>query len=97
MAFIMDKIEESPHPIILAGDFNDTPSSFVYNKISSFLEDTFVEKGNGFGRTYAGELPLLRIDFILKSQEFKTLNYQRHKVFFSDHFPVSATLQITGL
>jgi len=97
MAFLMDKIKCCPYPIILAGDFNDTPSSFVYNKISNLLTDCFVEKGNGIGRTYAGELPLLRIDFILKSQELKTLNYQRHKVFFSDHFPVSATIQITGL
>ena len=96
MAFLMDKIKGCPHPIILAGDFNDTPSSFVYNKISNLLTDCFVEKGNGIGRTYAGELPLLRIDFILKSQEFKTLNYKRHKLQYSDHFPVSATLKKIG-
>ena len=92
MLFLIEKIKNSPYPIILAGDFNDTPSSFVYNKITNLLEDTFVEKGTGIGRTYAGELPLLRIDFILKSQLFNTLNYKRHKLHFSDHFPVSAHL-----
>jgi endonuclease/exonuclease/phosphatase family metal-dependent hydrolase len=93
MTFLMEKIKNSPHPIILAGDFNDTPSSFVYNTISSILQDCFVEKGSGIGRTYAGNLPLLRIDFVMKSREFSTLNYKRHKIHFSDHFPVSVILE----
>jgi len=92
MLFLVDKIKNSPYPILLAGDFNDTPSSFVYNKVTNLLEDTFVEKGTGIGRTYAGELPLLRIDFIMKSKLFNTQNYRRHKLNFSDHFPVSAYL-----
>ena len=94
MAFLKDEIKICPYPIILAGDFNDTPSSFVYHELTSLLEDTFIEKGNGIGRTYAGELPLLRIDFILKSRTFKTLGYRRYNIRFSDHFPVSAHLLI---
>ena len=93
MTSLVDEIGNCPYPIILTGDFNDTPSSFVYHKITEFLEDTFTDKGNGIGQTYAGELPLLRIDFILKSQDFKTLGYKRHKIYFSDHFPVSAVLE----
>jgi endonuclease/exonuclease/phosphatase family metal-dependent hydrolase len=93
MAFLVDKIKKSPYPTILCGDFNDPPSSFVYNKITNILDDCFVEKGKGLGRTYAGELPLLRIDYILKSHEFISLEYRRHKIHFSDHFPVSVTLK----
>jgi len=96
MSFLVDEIQSSPYPIVLAGDFNDTPSSFVYNKITGLLEDSFIEKGNGIGPTYAGELPLLRIDFILKDKIFKTLEYKRHKLHFSDHFPVSAILSRKG-
>lgn len=95
MAYVLDEIKKSPYPTILCGDFNDTPSSFVYNKITSVLSDCFMEKGNGLDRTYAGRLPLLRIDYILKSREFTTLTYQRHKLHFSDHFPVSAFLKKT--
>ncbi len=92
-AFLTEKIKASPYPVILCGDFNDTPSSFVYREITGLLTDTFVEKGFGLGPTFAGGLPLLRIDFILKSDKFSTLSYRRHKVYFSDHFPVSAVLR----
>lgn len=92
LAFLNKEIESSPYSIILAGDFNDTPSSYVYNNISKLLEDTFIEKGNGIGRTYAGVLPLLRIDFILKSSDYNTLSYKRDKLQLSDHFPISARL-----
>lgn len=95
MDFLIDEMKASSYPIILAGDFNDTPSSFVYNKISELLEDTFVEKGSGIDRTYAGELPLLRIDFILKSKYFRTLSYKRYKFRYSDHFPISVKISQT--
>lgn len=92
LIFLTEEIETCPYPIILVGDFNDTPSSYVYNNISNLLEDTFIEKGNGIGRTYAGILPLLRIDFILKSNKFRTQSYKRDKLHLSDHFPISACL-----
>ena len=34
-------IRQSPYPVILAGDFNDTPSSYVYRKITAHLTDAF--------------------------------------------------------
>ncbi|MCF6170332.1 MAG: endonuclease/exonuclease/phosphatase family protein [Bacteroidales bacterium] len=92
MAFLKDEIKSSPYPVILAGDFNDTPSSFVYRSLTGQIEDCFAEDGRGFGRTYAGQLPLLRIDFIMKSPEFNTLDYRRYNIRLSDHYPVSALL-----
>lgn len=92
LVFLNEEIKISPYPIILAGDFNDTPSSYVYNSISKLLDDTFIEKGNGIGRTYAGALPLLRIDFIMKSIDFIALSYKRDKLHLSDHYPISARL-----
>ncbi len=92
MTFLLSQIKSSPYPVILAGDFNDTPASFVYDNIAEELDDTFVSKGNGFSITYAGKIPFLRIDYIMKSEAFKTLNYKRHKLDFSDHYPATATL-----
>lgn len=92
MGFLMKEIGRCPFPIILSGDFNDTPSSYVYGKISDKLEDTFVERGKGFSITYAGRIPFLRIDYVMKSDDFSTLSYRRYKVDFSDHYPVSAML-----
>jgi len=90
--FITDQINSSPHHVILAGDFNDTPSSYVYAQITDLLQDTFKEKGKGVSITFAGQLPFLRIDYIMKSIHFRTLKYSRHKVGFSDHYPVSVEL-----
>ncbi|MCF8379091.1 MAG: endonuclease/exonuclease/phosphatase family protein [Bacteroidales bacterium] len=90
---ITEHMDESPHPIILCGDFNDTPLSYTYRKLANSLQDTFVEAGKGFGSTYAGEhLPNYRIDFILCDPEFKVERYTRHEVSFSDHFPISCSI-----
>jgi endonuclease/exonuclease/phosphatase (EEP) superfamily protein YafD len=79
-------------PVIVCGDFNDTPISFTYGKISSLLDDSFVESGWGISNTYRGELPQYRIDYIFHSNQFTAFNYKRHLVTYSDHFPISALL-----
>ncbi|MBA3665322.1 MAG: endonuclease/exonuclease/phosphatase family protein [Bacteroidetes bacterium] len=78
------------HRIILCGDFNDTAASFAYQKLSGNLKDAFIEKGNGFGRTYAGKWPQFRIDYILHDKRLKCLKYQRYEETFTDHFPITA-------
>lgn len=78
------------HKIVLCGDFNDTAASFAYEKLSKNLKDSFIEKGFGFGRTYAGKWPQFRIDYILHDKRLKCLKYQRHEETFTDHFPITA-------
>jgi len=94
VSFFVNQISASPYPVILCGDFNDPPSSFTYHEVTDFLEDTFVEKGRGMSWTYAGKIPFLRIDYIMKSTDFTTEGYQLEKVNFSDHFPVTAILEL---
>jgi endonuclease/exonuclease/phosphatase family metal-dependent hydrolase len=65
---LREHIAASPHPVIVCGDFNDTPLSYSYRLMSKGLKDSFMEKGWGLGTTYAGALPALRIDYILCSQ-----------------------------
>lgn len=90
---LKQEIEKSPHKILLAGDFNDTPSSYVYNQISKLLTDSYTEKGSGMGITYAGKIPMLRIDYIFASENFKTLEFTKHNILRSDHYPVSAVFK----
>lgn len=90
--FIAQHIQESPHPVLVCGDMNDTPSSYAYGQLSKNLKDAFIERGLGFGSTYAGSLPLLRIDYIFTSpkaqiERFEVLPYQ-----VSDHYPIYARL-----
>jgi len=89
---IADHIKMSPYPVIVCGDFNDTPVSYAYRKVRGDLKDTFVAAGWGISNTYNGILPSFRIDYILCSQVFVVKNYSRDKVYLSDHFPVRSQL-----
>lgn len=59
---IMEDIESCPVESIVAGDFNDTPMSYSYTRLSKGKKDAFVEAGRGFGATYSALWPLIRID-----------------------------------
>lgn len=90
---LKESIEACQYPIIVCGDFNDTPVSFSYHTIHSLLNDAFVESGKGLSNnTYRGKLPPFRIDYIFYSDDFDAYNYKRSRVEFSDHFPISALL-----
>ena len=78
------------YKIILCGDFNDTAASYTYHILSKKLNDAYVEKGIGFGRTYAGKWPQFRIDYILHSKQLKCIKYERYSETFTDHFPITA-------
>lgn len=88
-----EHIQNSPYPVIICGDFNDTPSSYTYNKLSRNKKDAFVESGSGLGSTYAGEhFPSFRIDFILYDPAYSSLGFQRYKIPYSDHYPITTYL-----
>lgn len=85
-------IEESPHNVILCGDFNDTPVSFSYHTLAEGLTDAFVNSGKGIGRTYIGKLPSFRIDYILHGDSFDSFNFETLEFRMSDHLPVKCSL-----
>jgi len=91
--YLIHKIESTTYEIILCGDFNDTPSSWVYNQLANELNDTFVKKGVGISSTYAGPLPLLRIDYILTGKKIETYGFTRYDIKKSDHYPISAIIE----
>jgi endonuclease/exonuclease/phosphatase family metal-dependent hydrolase len=87
----------SPYPIIICGDFNDTPASYTYHRMSEGMHDAFCKAGNGiFGSTYAGNFPSFRIDYILFDDVFTAFNYSKSNVDLSDHYPVQVFLKRSG-
>jgi endonuclease/exonuclease/phosphatase family metal-dependent hydrolase len=90
---VSDHIKKSPYPVIVCGDFNDTPVSYAYRQVRGDLNDAFVEAGWGISNSYNGELPSFRIDYILYDHKLAAANYKRDRVPFSDHFPVRCTLR----
>ncbi|MBS1510202.1 MAG: endonuclease/exonuclease/phosphatase family protein [Bacteroidetes bacterium] len=91
---LQEKIKESPHPVILCGDFNDVPNSYTYFTAKGNLQDAFLKKGSGIGRTFRFISPTLRIDYILADKKFDVLQYNTFKVPYSDHYPVVADFNI---
>lgn len=78
--------------IVITGDFNNTAYSWAYDKIKDDFQDTFLQAGNGFGKTYTLKKYPLRIDFILVSEKFQVNEHQNFKIKFSDHEPILARL-----
>ncbi len=85
-------IETCEYPVIICGDFNDTPVSYVYKRLSNKLMDAFCLSGNGIGSTYINKYSTFRIDFVLHSGMLLSFNHQTPRVEFSDHYPVLCSL-----
>ena len=86
-------IAESPYPVIVCGDFNDTPMSYTYHTIRGDLMDAFNEKGHGLTNTYRGCFNLFRIDYVLHSPVLETVSYSTPYSDRSDHNPVMVRLR----
>lgn len=87
---LKEHVRNSPYPVIVAGDFNDTPVSYTYRKIRKGLNDSFVTSGYGAGFTYKGNYPPNRIDYILYDNNLVNNGFEILRVKYSDHYPVMA-------
>ena len=87
---VKEHINRSPFPVIVAGDFNDTPVSYAYRKIRKGLNDSFVNSGYGAGFTYKGNYPPNRIDYILYDNALINSYFEIIRVKYSDHYPIVA-------
>ena len=96
VAKVLKEIASDGQSTIVLGDFNDTPLSYTYFRLSRGLKDSFVKAGHGFGATYSGLWPLLRLDYILVPGELKPETYKIDKVKYSDHYPIIATYHESG-
>lgn len=88
------EISTSPHPLVVCGDFNDTPMSYTYHRLSRKLTDAFMEKGNGIGATFWIKYIPLRIDYFLHCKNIKVQALQTIPVNYSDHRPIVMDFRI---
>ena len=93
---VHEHISGCPYPVILCGDFNDSPASFSYNKIMHSLKDAFRCSGKGAGTTYIGkDFPSYRIDYIAHDRQFNDFQYTVcHDLDISDHYPIYTYISI---
>ncbi len=88
-------IDESPANVIVCGDMNDVPTSYVYRTIrGNDLKDAWAEAGRGYGHTYNRHNLPYRIDQILYRGDVRAMKAKRITGGSSDHYPVMATFDI---
>ena len=93
---LREHIDACPYPMIVCGDFNDTPAGYAYNRISKKLKDSFRESGSGHGYTHHGNgMPPYRIDYILHSPDYNDFGHTvGNTISVSDHYPIYATISL---
>lgn len=91
---IAKEVAASRHPyIIVCGDFNDSPISYVHRVIGQELDDAFTESGRGLGISYNQNKFYFRIDNILISKNLKAYNCVVDRAIkSSDHYPIWCTI-----
>lgn len=92
---IRKAVENSPYPVILAGDFNSVPNSYEYYHISEDLEDAFFTVGKGSSTSFHDYKFPIRIDYVFSSKSIAPIRYTVDRsVNISDHYPVVATFSL---
>ena len=91
---IREVIEGSPHPVIFCGDLNDVPNSYTYARVRGGMQDAFLKKGFGIGRTFSGISPTLRIDYIFADHHFRIRQVNRVVKDFSDHYMMVSDIEL---
>lgn len=85
---------ETNYKTIIAGDFNNTQFSNTYHILKDDFQDSFMEAGKGFGRTYNLKGLPMRIDYIMADVSFEILEHQNYDVELSDHYPIKARFKL---
>lgn len=91
---IIAHVDACRYPVIICGDFNDTPFSYTYHSFTKKYKDSFTGSGCGFGNTYIGTMPSYRIDYILHSAGISSSGFKIHPEELSDHYAVSCRVKI---
>lgn len=80
--------------VIVCGDFNDSPISYVHRVVGEGLNDAFTDTGCGLGISYNRNGFYFRIDHILVSDSIEIYNCKvDNSIKASDHYPISCYIR----
>lgn len=76
-------------PVIVCGDFNDSPISYARYTVGRGLTDAFRASGNGMGRSFNRDAIVVRIDHMFCSSHWKPYGCRVDQTAdYSDHYPL---------
>lgn len=82
-------------PIIVCGDFNDSPMSYVHYLMTEELNDSYTRKGFGTGISFHESGMYFRIDHIFCSDHWKCKkSLVDNNCKSSDHYPITSWLKL---
>ena len=99
---LLDIVRGESKPFLVAGDFNTSDASLIYDEVAAVMHDAWRAAGNGAGRSWpvAEEIglprvirPFLRIDYIWHSDALRPTAASLGAPVGSDHLPVSADFE----
>lgn len=91
---IKNHADKSKKKVIICGDFNSTPYSQTYRVLKKGMNDSYLNKGKGFGKTYSFFNYPLRLDYFLNDDKFKILSHDNFVLNLSDHEPIYIKFKI---
>ena len=85
-------------PVVLCGDFNAAPGSYIYKRFRSFLKDSqLVNSGNAPYHTWYASRPVQRIDHVFVSEDLSVTSVLVPNAYLdrmaSDHLPLLVELK----
>ena len=95
-------LDQETAPFIVAGDFNMSDVSLIYDEFAGRMQDGWRGAGNGAGRTWpVAEAiglprliqPFLRIDYIWHSAALRAASAEVGEAIGSDHLPLQMSLE----
>ncbi len=96
LKYVTQKVAAEDHLTIVAGDFNTTMWTRSYRELISKARLVDPREGRGFYPTWptTTPFPLIPIDHILTSSDFKTLEFRTVPIEGSDHLAVLSELAL---
>ena len=87
-------LDDCPYPKLFCADLNDVPNSYTYFKVRGNMQDAFLKKGFGIGRTFTALSPTLRIDYIFADKHFRVRQFNRIVKKYSDHYMIVSDVEL---
>ncbi len=86
---IAEMAKNTSGTVIVAGDFNDSPLSYVHRLFDRYLTDCYATVGTGIGYSYNKHHLYYRIDHVFCSRELKPVSCRIDRSCkLSDHYPI---------